>query len=72
MEQELTNLALDAKAAINKLKALQNAYMRGVVSYDEIQEKGRPLIVTYNKYAKAMAKARKMSYKPISLGYFLR
>lgn len=68
----MQELAAEAKWAILHLKALQKMFMAKMKTYDQVLEEGKPLIATYNKYAKALAKARKMPYKPISLGYFLR
>lgn len=72
LEKELMELAATAKQAVQELKLIQKEYMGQLWTYDEMQEMGKPLVEEYNRYAKALAKARKMPYKPISLGYFLR
>ncbi len=72
VEKQLMVLAADAAKAIKKLKAMQHDFMHGAITYYKMQERGKPLIKTFNLYAKELAKARKMPYKPITMGYFMR
>ncbi len=71
-EEILMELAAQAKDAVDDLKAAQKLFMQGKLTYEQVKQAGKPLVDTYNDYAKALAKARNMPYKPISLGYFLR
>lgn len=72
MKNDLEKMGTEAKAAIAMLKTMQKSFMAGKLTYDEMKEVGKPLVATFNAYAKALAKERKMPYKPITLGYFLR
>jgi hypothetical protein len=72
MEKELQKLGLEAKEAIATLQKLKRQFTLGKIDYATCIRRGSPLINKFNVYTKALAKERKMPYKPITLGYFMR
>lgn len=71
-EQQLDEMARAAKHAMIKLHGYRVKYRTGAMTYVMVKELGMPHIDTFNKYAKALAKARGVRYRGVSLVGYLR